>query len=173
MNVIENLDHRCLHRRWSAGRGENQTGARKRANEQSHGHSSAYVTKKPVAGDWWLVAGNKILVLTLITACLWAGCARGRPPASVSAPAASAQTPAYTGLGGGHLLRTVSDDGRYVTLEDASVWEIEPGVRFQTMDWQPQAPITVRTTRGMDGYNYEIVNTQDDEGAMARFIPRR
>jgi hypothetical protein len=38
------------------------------------------------------------------------------------------------------------------------------------MDWQPQAPITVRTTRGMDGYDYEIVNTQDDEGAMAKFV---
>jgi hypothetical protein len=122
-----------------------------------------------VAGGWRLEV-NKTIALTLIVACLWAGCAPAHPPAAVSAPAASAKTAAYTGLGGGHLLRTVSDDGRYVTLEDGSVWEIEPGVRFQTMDWQPQAPITVRTTRGMDGYDYEIVNTQDDEGAMAKFV---
>ena len=115
------------------------------------------------------MAGHKIVALTLITAWLWTGCVRARPPA-VSTAAASVQTPEYTGLGGGHLLRSVSEDGRYVTLEDGSVWEIEPGVRFQTMDWQPQAPLTVRTTRPMDGYTYEIVNTQDDEGAMAKFV---
>jgi hypothetical protein len=131
-----------------------------------------------VAGGWWLVAGGwwlemmKAGAVTLIVACLWAGCARARPPAAVSAPAGSAQTPAYTALGGGHLLRSVSEDGRYVTLEDGSVWEIEPSVRFQTAEWQPQAPISVRTGRGVDGYTYEVVNTQDDEGAMARFIPR-
>jgi hypothetical protein len=115
---------------------------------------------------------TKTVALTLIAACLSAGCVRARPAArSASAPPAAA-APSYTALGGGHLLRSVSEDGRYVTLEDGSLWEIEPSVRFQTAEWQPQAPISVRTGRGMDGYTYEIVNTQDDEGAMARFIPR-
>ncbi|MBZ5556438.1 MAG: hypothetical protein LAO77_04100 [Acidobacteriia bacterium] len=111
--------------------------------------------------------------LTLIAACLSAGCARARPAPAVIPAAASAPVAVYTALGGGHLLRSVTEEGRFVTLEDGSVWEIEPGVRFQTMDWQPQAPITVRTTRGIDGYTYEIVNTQDDEGAMAKYLPRR
>jgi len=113
---------------------------------------------------------KEMVAVTLIAAGLWTGCAHAHPPAAVSAPVAPAQTPSYTALGGGHLLRSVSEDGRYVTLEDGSVWEIEPSVRFQTADWQPQAPISVRTGRGMDGYTYEIVNTQDDEGAMARFV---
>jgi hypothetical protein len=111
--------------------------------------------------------------LALITACLSAGCVRARPPAAVAGASAPAGAPVYAALGGGHLLRAVTDEGRYVTLEDGSVWEIEPSVRFQTAEWQPQAPITVRTTRGMDGYMYEIVNTQDDEGAMAKYVARR
>jgi hypothetical protein len=113
---------------------------------------------------------KEMVALTLVVTGLWTGCTRAHPPAAASASVAPAQTSEYTGLGGGHLLQSVSEDGRYVTLEDGSVWEIEPGVRFQTAEWQPQAPISVRTGRGMGAYSYEIVNTQDDEGAMARFV---
>jgi hypothetical protein len=123
-----------------------------------------------VTGGWWLVEVNKTVALALIAVGLCTGCARARPTARAVGEPRAAAAASYTGLGGGHLLRSVSGDGRYVTLEDGSLWEIEPGVRFQTVDWQLQAPITVRTTRGMDGYTYEIVNTQDDEGAMAKFV---
>lgn len=90
---------------------------------------------------------------------------------SEAASASSANT--YAALGGGHLLREVTRDGRYVTLEDGSRWDIHPRDRFQTEDWEPNANLTVRTTRAEDGYGYEIVNTQTDEGALARFVPRR
>jgi hypothetical protein len=116
---------------------------------------------------------KKAVAMTLITACFCAGCAAVRPTARPVGAAPPAAAPAYAAFGGGHLLRSVSDEGRYVTLEDGSVWEIEPSVRFQTAEWQPQAPITVRTGRGEDGYTYEIVNTQDDEGAMAKYVARR
>lgn len=86
--------------------------------------------------------------------------------------AAAIPEPDYSALGGGHLLRSASADGRYVTLEDGSEWEIEPSVRFQTMDWQRDAPMTVRRTQGIPPYVYELVNTQDDEGAMARLVRR-
>ncbi len=79
----------------------------------------------------------------------------------------------YAALGGGHLLREIDEQGRYVMLEDGSRWEIHPRDRFQTADWEPSASLTVRTTRAEDGYGYEIVNTQTDEGALARFVPRR
>jgi hypothetical protein len=85
------------------------------------------------------------------------------------APAANT----YAALGGGHLLREVSDDGHYVMLEDGSRWEIHPRDRFQTQDWERNASLTLRTTRAEDGYAYEIVNTQTDEGALARFVPKR
>jgi hypothetical protein len=87
------------------------------------------------------------------------------------APAPSATT--YAALGGGHLLRDVTADGRYVMLEDGSRWEIHPRDRFQTRDWEPDANLAVRTTRAEDGYGFELVNTQADEGALARFVPRR
>jgi hypothetical protein len=67
----------------------------------------------------------------------------------------------------------VSPGGQYVTLEDGSVWEIEPSVRFQTVDWQADAPVTVRRAQGEGPFVYELVNTQDDEGALARYVGPR
>ena len=67
----------------------------------------------------------------------------------------------------------MNDDGRYVTLEDGSVWEIEPSVRFQTADWQLQAAVTVRRATPDGPFTYELDNTQDDEGALARYVPPR
>ena len=87
------------------------------------------------------------------------------------AAAPSAQT--YAALGSGHLLREVTADGRYVVLEDGSRWEIHPRDRFQTVDWEPNASIAVRTTRSEDGFAFEVVNTQNDEGALAKFAPNR
>jgi hypothetical protein len=100
-----------------------------------------------------------------------------RPPATdagthADAGAADDRTPAYSALGGGHLLREVSDDGRFVTLEDGSRWEVVPRDQFTSAEWQPSAAMAVRTTRGEDGFNYELVNTNDDEGVMAKFLPK-
>ena len=94
-------------------------------------------------------------------------------PAHSSPAAAPAASVAYDALGGGHLLRDTRESGRYLTLEDGSRWEVHPRDRFQTADWEADAPVTVRTTRAEDGFEYEIVNTQADEGALARPLPRR
>jgi len=84
---------------------------------------------------------------------------------------ASAERSAYAALGGGHLVRAVSDNGRYVTLEDGSRWEIAPQDRYQTVDWNAQANISVRMLpRAENGFAYELVNTSDDEGAVANYI---
>ena len=83
------------------------------------------------------------------------------------------EPPAYTALGSGHLLRDVSKDGRWLTLEDTSRWEVHPRDRFQTVDWEHDASIAVRTTRGEDGFDYEVVNTSADEGVLAKFTPPR
>ena len=86
---------------------------------------------------------------------------------------AAAPTAAYSALGGGHLVRSVAEDGRLVTLEDGSVWEIEPSAQFKTIEWQAQANITVRTAPGKPGFDYELINTEDDEGAQAKYVPRK
>ena len=84
----------------------------------------------------------------------------------------SPPAPQYEAIGGGHLVQKVSADGQFVTLEDGSVWEIEPSVRFQTADWQPMAAVTVSRAHGVGPYVYELANTQEDEGALARYISR-
>jgi len=110
-----------------------------------------------------------VLVVPLTLA---SGCATARKPALEPATAPAAQR-AYSALGGGHFIRAVNDDGQYVTLEDGSVWEIEPSVRFQTADWQLQAAVTVRRATPDGPFTYELDNTQDDEGALARYVPPR
>jgi hypothetical protein len=103
---------------------------------------------------------------------LGSGCASKSTPAPEPARKGAAEA-SYTALGGGHFIRAVNDDGQYVTLEDGSVWEIDPTVRFQTMDWQLQAAVTVRRANGAGAFRYELDNTQDDEGALARYVPPR
>jgi len=101
-------------------------------------------------------------------------CGACRAPARVRVPDAPATaSPSYGALGSGHRLRAVSDEGRFVTLEDGSRWEVHPRDWFRAIDWEPGAAISVRTTRAEDGYAYEVVNTNDDDGAMAKLVSRR
>jgi hypothetical protein len=98
-----------------------------------------------------------------------------RPPDTgvrTHAGAAAQRPAAYSALGSGHLLREVSGDGRFVTLEDGSRWEVIGRDQFTSADWQPPVAMAVRTTRGEDGFTYELVNTNDDEGVLARFLPK-
>jgi hypothetical protein len=98
-----------------------------------------------------------------------------RPPnTGVAAPAGAAadRPPAYSALGAGHLLRDVSADGRFITLEDGSRWEVIPQERFTSAEWEPLASMAVRTARGENGFDYELVNTNDDEGVLAKFLPK-
>jgi hypothetical protein len=118
----------------------------------------------------WVAAA--LLAGTLASACVRQ---MPRTPSSgVRLPPASAERePGYTALGSGHLIQSVTAGGQFVTLEDGSRWEVEPSVQFKTADWQPDAPVTVRPSRPAGPYSYELVNTQDDEGALARLMPRR
>ena len=95
-------------------------------------------------------------------------------------PRVSRQTDvAYASTGGGHYIKAVGPDGQSVTLEDGSVWEIDPRSWFVTVHWQPLEGITVRrtapdTAKNGDvepGFNYEIDNTDQDDGALARYRP--
>jgi hypothetical protein len=99
-------------------------------------------------------------------------CRRQPPNSSPTAAAAREAAPAYTAFGSGHLLRAVTEQGRFLTLEDGSRWEVKPSDQFQSADWQPEASMTVRVARGENGFTYELLNTTDDEGVMVKFIPR-
>jgi hypothetical protein len=118
-------------------------------------------------------------VVLVASLTLASGCAAAHKPAlePANTPALEparkpALQPAYAALGPGHFVRAVNDDGQFVTLEDGSVWEIEPSRRFETADWEVQAAVTVRRANGVGVFTYELDNTADDEGALARYLPR-
>jgi hypothetical protein len=77
----------------------------------------------------------------------------------------------YTATGGGHFIKTISADGLRVTLEDNSVWDLDPRSQFFTVEWQALEGITVRRSDSEQNFDYEIDNTDRDEGALARYTP--
>jgi hypothetical protein len=90
-----------------------------------------------------------------------------------AAPKASPKK-VYSALGGGHVVRAVSDAGRYVTLEDGSRWEIDPWARYLTVEWESSANVTVRPAAREDaGFGYELINTSTDDGALANLVSSR
>jgi hypothetical protein len=76
----------------------------------------------------------------------------------------------YPAIGAGHFIKSLRDEGRFVTLEDNSVWEIEPSGRYLTAQWEVLAGISIRHSGGDDGFIYEIANLDKDEGASARWL---
>jgi hypothetical protein len=78
--------------------------------------------------------------------------------------------PAYPAIGAGHYIKSVQEEGRFITLEDKSVWEIEPAGRYLTVQWEVLAGISIRRSGGDDGFVYEIANLDRDEGASARWV---
>src|SRR5262249_9796032 len=77
----------------------------------------------------------------------------------------------YTSTGGGHFIKTIAADGSRVTLEDNSVWDLDPRSQFFTIDWQAFEGIAVRRSDSEQNFDYEIDNTDRDEGALARYTP--
>jgi hypothetical protein len=77
----------------------------------------------------------------------------------------------YAATGGGHFIKTISADGLRVTLEDNSVWDLDLRSQFFTIEWQPFEGIVVRRSDSEQNFDYEIDNTDRDEGALARYTP--
>lgn len=78
----------------------------------------------------------------------------------------------YSATGGGHFVKTVADEGLTVTLEDGSIWQIDPAEQHRTAHWQPLAGITVISGAGRSttAFDYVLTNTDEDEGAPAKVI---
>ena len=72
------------------------------------------------------------------------------------------QQPGYTsGCDSGHWVKKVMDSGRFVFLENGSVWEISAIDRIDTTLWLPVTDITI-----CDGNT--LINTDDQEKVSAR-----
>lgn len=77
----------------------------------------------------------------------------------------------YAAVGRGHWIDEVTSGGAIVTLEDGSMWEISSIDRIDTSLWLPVTDITVlEADRPIGDYRYLLVNTEDGEKALAKYL---
>lgn len=74
----------------------------------------------------------------------------------------------YGAPGGGHFIKTLVDQGLTMTLEDGSLWEIDPRGQYETKEWQELQGVSIRPIPDNNGFNYEVGNTDADEAVLAR-----
>ena len=85
------------------------------------------------------------------------------------ATVSSGQT--YAGVGGGHWVSKKIDGGRFIKLEDGSLWEISSIDRINTMLWLVTEEITVIES-GNPLYPYKLINSDSGDTAEAKLISR-
>jgi hypothetical protein len=75
----------------------------------------------------------------------------------------------------GLYVRAVADGGRYVTLEDGSVWEVEISDRATSASWQPDDFVGVRSIAAPRGdYEHLLTRVGDlEQRAAVRLAGRR
>lgn len=74
----------------------------------------------------------------------------------------------------GFYVDTVSDDGRYITLEDSTIWEVQPTDRAGVAGWQRDNFVQVHHIAAPNGdYEWLFTNvTQQDWKAAVRLAGR-
>jgi hypothetical protein len=108
------------------------------------------------------------VVRALLLACTIAALASGS-----SAAAQKPELKTYRAAGPGHVLRAVGAEGRTLTLEDGSVWSVDPRTQFKAASWQPDALITVVATKEDPDFNYVINNEDVDDWTFAVLVSER
>ncbi len=77
----------------------------------------------------------------------------------------------YGGVGTGHWISSNDSDGAIITLEDGSMWQINSVDQPDTSLWLPVTDITVVDAASPIGdYKYELIDTEDHEKALAKYI---
>ncbi len=77
----------------------------------------------------------------------------------------------YAGVGSGHWIEKVMDNGAYILLEDGSLWEVSLLDRFKAALWLPLDDITVSENIGL--YPYKLINTSQGEVVEAKYVGQR
>lgn len=76
----------------------------------------------------------------------------------------------YPSVGPGHFIKERREGGRFLVLEDKSLWEIAEPNRHAVAGWQELDGISVRLADGDPPFTYELSNIDRDEGAAARWV---
>lgn len=80
----------------------------------------------------------------------------------------------YAGTGARHWIQSKADNGGIIVLEDGSMWEINSLDRVDTSLWLPITDITVvRATSPIGDYKYTLINTEDAEKALAKYLGKQ
>ncbi len=92
-----------------------------------------------------------------------------------AAPSSQGSSPSsYAGSSGGHWIKSKADNGAIVVLEDGSMWEINSFDRIDTVLWLPITNVTVlRATSPVGDYKYLLINTDDGEKALAKYLGKQ
>jgi hypothetical protein len=69
----------------------------------------------------------------------------------------------YGAAGPGHFIRTIGEGGGTITLEDGSVWRVDPRAQFKVAGWEALAGITVHATEEDPDFNYILNNSDEDD----------
>lgn len=69
----------------------------------------------------------------------------------------------YGAAGPGHFIRAIGDGGGTITLEDGSVWSVDPRTQFKVAGWESLAGITVHATEEDPDFNYILNNSDVDD----------
>jgi hypothetical protein len=75
----------------------------------------------------------------------------------------------YLDTGSGHWIQDAGN-GSVITLEDGSLWLIDPISRIDTAIWLVVDNITVLRGGQYPGYGYRLINTDEGEVASAKFL---
>jgi hypothetical protein len=80
----------------------------------------------------------------------------------------------YGGSSGGHWIKSKADNGAIIVLEDGSMWEVNSIDRIDTSLWLPVDNITVlKASSAVGEYKYTLVNTNQGEKALAKFLGKQ
>jgi hypothetical protein len=70
------------------------------------------------------------------------------------------KAPAYVGIGQKHWVKSKADGGKFIELEDGSLWEVSPIDKINTMLWLPIDDVVVVESKN-PLYPYKLVGKQD------------
>jgi len=77
----------------------------------------------------------------------------------------------YPNTGGGHWVSRNIDSGRFIQLEDDSLWQVEPLDHTTSWLWLYLTDVSVTESQDVF-YPYLLVNTEDGEVVKAKLIAR-
>lgn len=75
----------------------------------------------------------------------------------------------YAGQPDGHSLQSVASEGRYVELDDESLWEVAETERDASAEWESSAEISVEENQP-GPFPYKLINHSVNESVLVRLV---